>query len=198
MSNEISETKYKENNDLVNKQGNVLKNDTINLDDSKLYLNKEISWLRLHERILEESRDPNHPLLERVKFLAICGGNLDEFFMVRVSALRQQASKGALKLPPDGMTPQEQLSTIRRDVLAIIKAHDEVWNRELLPQMKEEGIRIVQAADLNEMQMTALRKYFERHIFPTLTPLAMDVSHPFPFISNLSRRGSTRRRRIRA
>ena len=84
-----------------------------NLDDPRLYVSKELSWLKLHERILEESRDPNHPLLERVKFLAICGSNLDEFYMVRVSDIYKQVMKGSLKLNREGMTPQQQLAAIR-------------------------------------------------------------------------------------
>ena len=157
-----------------------------NLDDPRLFINKELSWLKLNERILEEAQDPSHPLLERIKFLAICGSNLDEFFMVRVSALRQQVQRGALKVPPDGMTPQEQLNAIRREVTSLLNKHEEAWNRELLPELSAEGIHVIRVSDLNENQRFALRKYFEHQIFPTLTPLAMDVSHPFPFISNLS------------
>jgi polyphosphate kinase len=161
--------------------------DTIlNLNDPRLYINKELSWLKLHERILEESRDLNHPLLERVKFLAICGGNLDEFFMVRVSALNKQVLRGSLKVTIDGKTPQQQLEAIHREVLPILRLHEEVWNHELLPELSEEGIHITRVADLNESQKIAVRKYFELQIFPTLTPMAMDISHPFPFISNLS------------
>jgi len=157
-----------------------------NLDDPRLYLSKELSWLKLHERILEESRDSNHPLLERVKFLAICGSNLDEFFMVRVSDIYKQVMKGSLKLNPEGMTSQQQLAAIRGEVLEILRLHAEVWNRELRPELAEEGIHVMRVSDLNPSQKIALRKYFELQIFPTLTPMALDISHPFPFISNLS------------
>jgi polyphosphate kinase len=179
-ANSQSSDKETENPDSISIKG------IVDLDDPRLYINKELSWLKLNERILEEARDPNHPLLERVKFLAICGSNLDEFFMVRVSALRQQVQRGALKVPPDGMTPQEQLNAIRHEVTSLLDKHEETWNHELQPELSEEGIHIIRVTDLNESQHSALRKYFELQIFPTLTPLAMDVSHPFPFISNLS------------
>jgi polyphosphate kinase len=113
------------------------------LDDPALYINRELSWLKVNERILEEANDSTHPLLERIKFLAICGSNLDEFFMVRVSGLKQQLLQG-------------------------------------------EGIVIKKVEDLDKSQRNFIRSYFDDSIFPTLTPLAMDFAHPFPFISNLS------------
>jgi len=160
--------------------------ETISLDDPKLYINRELSWLRMHERILEEANDPTHPLLERIKFLAICGSNLDEFFMVRVSGLQRQLKKGALKPPPDGMTPLEQLTAIRKEVLEILKKHTICWKDKLIPALKQEGIQILAINELDEEKQSALRNYFEHDVFPTLTPLAIDPSHPFPFISNLS------------
>ena len=156
------------------------------LDDPALYINRELSWLKVNERIFEEANDRTHPLLERIKFLAICGGNLDEFFMVRVSGLKQQLLEGALKAPPDGMTPQEQLVAIRKEVKKLLKRYSKSWKAELIPELLNEGIVIKKVEDLDKNQRNFIRSYFDDSIFPTLTPLAMDFAHPFPFISNLS------------
>lgn len=158
----------------------------IALDDSSLYINRELGWIDLNARILEEAWDPSHPLLERIKFLAICGGNLDEFFMVRVSALKRQILKGALKAPPDKMTPTEQLTAIRARVKPLIKKYAEVWNNSLIPELRKQDITIPSVKDLSDEEREAIRKYFQKNVYPTLTPLAMDFAHPFPFISNLS------------
>ncbi|VUT24344.1 MAG: polyphosphate kinase [Candidatus Methanolliviera sp. GoM_asphalt] len=157
----------------------------ISLDDPNLYINRELSWIKLNERIFEEANDKTHPLLERVKFLAICGSNLDEFFMVRVSGLKRQLLKGALKVPPDGMTPQEQLTAIEEEIRPLLKEYEKCW-KELVPSLSNEGIKIEKVSDLETDQRLFVKKYFESKIFPTLTPLAMDIAHPFPFISNLS------------
>ncbi len=156
------------------------------LDDPSLFVNREVSWLRFHERILEEAMDPAHPLLERVKFLAICGSNLDEFFMVRASGLRRQVQRGALKAPPDGMKPQEQLLACREILMPLLDRHAQCWKDGLLPALEAAGIHIRRIKDLGKKQRAALRTYFEKSIFPALTPLALDLAHPFPFISNLS------------
>jgi len=150
------------------------------------FINREISWIRFHKRILEEAQDPNHPLLERVKFLAICGSNLDEFFMVRVSGLKRQLKKGALEAPPDGLTPLEQLEAINQGLLPMLDAHGELWYDDILPKLKAAGITIHRVRDLDAEKRHGLRDYFERMIFPALTPLALDFNQPFPFISNLS------------
>ncbi|MBC2698390.1 MAG: polyphosphate kinase 1 [ANME-2 cluster archaeon] len=156
------------------------------LDDPSLFINRELSWIKLNERILEEVNDRAHPLLERIKFLAICGSGLDEFFMVRVSGLRRQALKGALKAPPDGMTPYEQLAAIRIEVKKLLKRYSKCWNEEILPDLLNAGIVIKKVEDLDKDQRNYVRDYFDNTIFPTLTPLAMDFAHPFPFISNIS------------
>jgi polyphosphate kinase len=155
------------------------------LDDPSLFINRELSWIKLNERILDEANDRAHPLLERIKFLAICGSGLDEFFMVRVSGLEQQALKGALKAPPDGMTPQEQLAAVRMEVKKLLKRYSKCWNEELIPDLLTAGIVIKKVEDLDRDQRNYVRDYFDNNIFPTLTPLAMDFAHPFPFISNL-------------
>lgn len=150
------------------------------------FINREISWIRFHKRILEEAQDASHPLLERVKFLAICGSNLDEFFMVRVSGLKRQLKKGALEAPPDGLTPLEQLEAINEELLPLLEEHGTLWYDDLLPKLAAAGIKVHDIAKLDAERREGLRDYFERMIFPALTPLALDFNQPFPFISNLS------------
>lgn len=158
----------------------------VDLDDAGLYINRELSWLAMNERILEEALDASHPLLERIKFIAICGSNLDEFFMVRVAGLVKQLMKGTVKNPPDGMTPLEQLNAIRARCLGLLERYEHCWRDELLPALTRSGIHIHAMSDLSEPQAEQLRRHFEVHIFPALTPMAMDIARPFPFISNLS------------
>lgn len=150
------------------------------------YINRELSWLQFNSRVLEEARDPRHPLLERVKFLSIYGTNLDEFFMVRVSGLCHQLERGALEAPVDGMTPSEQLAGIRSHLQEERSLVYDGWHDDLLPKLRDEGIEIVAYDDLSAKKKRKLRAYFEREIFPVLTPLAFDPSHPFPHVSNLS------------
>ncbi len=150
------------------------------------YINRELGWLQFNSRVLEEARDPRHPLLERVKFLSIYGSNLDEFFMVRVSGLCRQLERGALEAPPDGMTPSEQLAGIRSHLQRERQLFYGCWHDDLLPKLRDEGIEIVSHDDLSARKKRKLRAYFEREIFPVLTPLAFDPSHPFPHVSNLS------------
>jgi len=158
----------------------------VDLDDPSLYINRELSWLQFNHRVLEEALDERHPLLERVKFLAISASNLDEFFMIRVSGLRRQLVAGVLKAPPDGMTPAEQLAAIRRELLPELARQSDCWHYDLLPKLRETGIKALKYDELKRKQRKLLRQYFEREIFPTLTPLAFDPGHPFPHISNLS------------
>jgi polyphosphate kinase len=162
------------------------KRDTIALDDPSLYINRELSFLQFNHRVLEEALDKSHPLLERIKFLAIVANNLDEFFMVRVSGLRRQLAAGALKAPPDGMTPAEQLATIRRELLPELAQQYECWHEDLLPKLRKVGIEVLRYDDLKRKQRKLMRSYFKDQIFPALTPLAFDPGHPFPHISNLS------------
>jgi polyphosphate kinase len=158
----------------------------INLSDPSLYINRELSALAYKRRVLEEAKDAQNPLLERVKFLAIVGSLLDEFFMVRVSGLRKQVDAGVLDLPPDGMTPAEQLAAIRKVALDVrTKAQDCLVN-DLVPSLNSNGIHILGYKDLNENQLTNVKSYFDKVVFPVLTPLAFDPGHPFPHISNLS------------
>jgi polyphosphate kinase len=158
----------------------------VDLEDPRLYINRELSWLQFNERVLEEALDTRHPLLERVKFLAIFGNNLDEFFMIRVSGLRRQVTGGVLETPPDGMSPSEQLADIRQVLMDQLVRQVHCWHSDLLPRLHEAGVHVCHYSALQPKQRALLRQYFEREIFPVLTPLAFDPAHPFPHISNLS------------
>jgi polyphosphate kinase len=156
------------------------------LDDSNLYLNRELSWLQFNARVLEEAENNDLPLLERVKFLAIFATNLDEFFMIRVSGLRRQIASGAAEIPPDAMAPSEQMLAINRDLTGMLKRQQACWSQQLLPRLQEAGIHILRYGDLTDHERKQLRTYFQRDVYPILTPLAIDPTHPFPHISNLS------------
>jgi polyphosphate kinase len=157
----------------------------IDLKDSSLYLNRELSLLAFQRRVLEEAEDDANPLLERVKFLAILGSNLDEFFMVRVAGLAAQMDSGSVETGPDGMSPRAQLVAIRREYKRLInEAHRCLEKLFLL--LEDEGIFIHDHAALNAAQLRGVSKYFAETVFPVLTPLALDPGRPFPHISNLS------------
>ncbi len=164
---------------------NINTEESVSLDNPGYFINSELSWLKFNRRVLEEAMDERQPLLERVKFLAICGSNIDEFFMVRVSSLRRQLTTGRVKAHPDRMSPSEQLEAIHKELISLIADHERCWY-ELLPKLRSEGLHIDRFGDLEEKQKVALRRFFEYEIFPTLTPLAFDAAHPFPFISNLT------------
>ncbi|MBN1177956.1 MAG: RNA degradosome polyphosphate kinase, partial [Anaerolineae bacterium] len=158
-----------------------------NLDDSRLYINRELSWLQFNQRVLEEALfDGRHPLLERVKFLAIFSNNLDEFFMIRVSGLRRQLAAEVLETPADGMMPAEQLAAIRQEILPLLTLHSECWHNDVLPKLRDAGINVLRYDELKRKQRKLLRRHFEKEIAMALTPLAFDPGHPFPHISNLS------------
>ncbi len=156
------------------------------LADGPAYFNRELSWLEFNGRVLEEAMDPRHPLLERVKFLSIFSTNLDEFFMIRVSGIREQISLGVTTLSADQKTPTEQMAAIQKRVDELIGQVHRLWTEEIEPQLCAEGITILNDADLSMEQRACCSEYFEREIFPVLTPLAVDPAHPFPHISNLS------------
>jgi polyphosphate kinase len=158
----------------------------ISLDSPKLFINRELSSLQFQYRVLEEAMDPDNPLLERVKFLAIVGSNIDEFFMVRVAGLKKQVDAGVVDLPPDGLTPAEQLAEIRKISMNLMKSASEYLRNELIPLLKNAGIFLLDYKDLNKQQKEAIETYYRDVIFPVLTPLAFDPGHPFPHISNLS------------
>ena len=158
----------------------------IDLDSPKLYINRELSALAFQYRVLEEAMDETNPLLERIKFLAIVGSNLDEFFMVRVAGLKKQVDAGVVDVPPDGLTPAEQLAEIRKTAGGLMKEAADTFKTKLLPALKNSGIHILEYLELNKRQKESVENYFRDVIFPVLTPLAFDPGHPFPHISNLS------------
>ena len=148
------------------------------------YLNRELAWLDFNDRVLHEARDARNPLLERVKFLAIFAGNLDEFFQVRVAGLRQQVEAGKVARSPDGRTPDEQLAAARQRVLGLVADHSAVFV-DVRRALAAEGIELVDYAAIPEHH-PALRERFFDEIFPVLTPLAVNPGHPFPYISTLT------------
>lgn len=158
----------------------------IDLDAPELFFNREMSWLEFNRRVLEEALSTDNPLLERVKFLSIFSSNLDEFFMIRVSGLRRQLQTGVLNLPPDGMSPGEQLAAIHETLTPMLEESARLWKEDLMPALEEHDVHILSYSQLKNKQRKLLRRHFQQEIFPALTPLAFDPSHPFPHISNLS------------
>ncbi|HEX6044363.1 MAG TPA: polyphosphate kinase 1 [Pyrinomonadaceae bacterium] len=153
---------------------------------SQLFFNRELSLLAFHARVLEEAFDLSNPLLERLKFLSIFSSNLDEFFMIRVSGLKEEEEQGIKDVAPDGTTPTEQLARLREQIVKFVDAQAKCLRDDVLPQLTQTGVQLVSYDSLSRHEKEDLKEYFIEKVFPVLTPLAVDPSHPFPYISPLS------------
>lgn len=149
-------------------------------------LNRETSLLEFFRRVLEEAQDARQPALERVKFLSIFSSNLDEFFMIRVSGIKEELEQETVSPTADGLAPEEQLNLIRGYVLKMIAEQSRCLTEEVLPQLAAHGIEIAPYDSLSAAERAGLKEYFDEHVFPVLTPQGVDPGHPFPYISNLS------------
>nr|WP_307726494.1 polyphosphate kinase 1 [Trichlorobacter sp.] len=158
---------------------------SFDLDDSQWYLNRELTWLSFNRRVMSEVSDTRTPLLERVKFLAIVGANLDEFFMKRIGGLKQQLAAGVQELTIDGRTPRQQLQECHTQVRTLVTEKAALF-RQLMKLLDDKGIEVVGWKDLASREKKGLRELYARDIYPLLTPQSIDPAHPFPFVSNLS------------
>jgi polyphosphate kinase len=157
------------------------------LHDPSLYTNRELSWLEFNQRVLDQAISDYHPLLERVKFLAIVGSNLDEFFMVRVATLLKRQRAGLEQVSPDGLTVSPQLAAIRERATRMMKDQAACWQERLRPALADVGVTFLEEDQYTDKIRRYLAAYFKTDVFPLLTPLAFDPGHPFPQISNLSK-----------
>jgi polyphosphate kinase len=159
---------------------------SIDLDDPSLYVSRELTWIEFNDRVLEEALDERNPLLERLKFIAIFGTNLDEYFMIRVAALKQQVEAEVHKRSDDGRLPEETLNAIFGALHGSLDRQMRCLDEQILPALERHGLRILAYDQLDNKTRSLMHKYFDDRVFPVLTPLAIDQSHPFPYISNLS------------
>jgi len=155
----------------------------IDPDAPERFINRELSWMDFNIRVLEEAQNTSHPLLERLRFLSISASNLDEFYMVRVAGLKGQVRAGVRTPSPDGRTPQQQLREINAKAGDLVARQQASWNT-LRNLLRQEGVSVVEPSELNADEKAWLQDYFKAHIFPVLTPIAVDPAHPFPFIPN--------------
>lgn len=178
----------KKKNQILKKKGlqKDLSSSTLEIFGEEFFFNYELSWLKFNERVLAEAYDHSNKLMERVKFIGIVCSNLDEFFQKRVGGLKRQQAAGVKKLSVDGMTASDQLTTIRNEVQQMIESYRSCFFEELMPELKKAGISIVQYSELTDYQKNVGDTFFQKQIYPIITPLAVDESHPFPFISNKS------------
>ncbi len=161
-------------------------NNKPDLKNSKYYFNRELSWLKFNERVFEEAQDKNNQLMERLKFLAITASNLDEFFMVRVSGLKELVNSGSKWLDCSGLTPKEQLASVTEATHELVTRQYNCLNRSLIPAMEREKIFFIKYKDLTSEQLKYVERYYNTTLFPILTPMAIDKSRPFPLLNNKS------------
>ena len=154
--------------------------------DPANFINRELSWLEFNRRVLEEAQDPTQPLIERVKFLTIFSSNLDEFFEIRVAGIKQQIASETSEVGPDGLSPTETFNNIQRIARELVATQYKLWKEEILPELAQNGIRVQEVAQLNAKRAVWAQRYFQQEVFPMLTPLAVDASHPFPQLLNKS------------
>ncbi|MFL6538044.1 MAG: polyphosphate kinase 1 [Chthoniobacterales bacterium] len=160
--------------------------DTHRFSDPQNFINRELSWLEFNRRVIEEAQDATQPLIERVKFLTIFSSNLDEFFEIRVAGIKQQIESETSDVGPDGLSPTETFNAIQRLVRELVETQYALWNNDLKPTLAKNGIRVHDVAQLNAKRSAWARKFFQEEVFPMLTPLAVDASHPFPQLLNKS------------
>lgn len=156
------------------------------LSSESLFSSREIGWLNFNRRVLAEAEDVRNPLLERVRFLSISGSNLDEFFMKRVGGLKRHVAYGISPKSSDGKTPLHQLQEIRQFVIPMLQDQAKCFSKSLKPALEKEGVFLLKWRELSSGEKDLVKKYYNKNVFPVLTPLSVDPGHPFPFISNLS------------
>src|SRR5215470_1606436 len=154
------------------------------LDDPRYYFNRHIQWLEFNRRVLEEARDIANPLLERVKFLAITANNLDEFVEVRVSSFLQEIEQGTQRISPDGFTAEQELARVTEAMHVFVRDQYKCWNDELLPALAKQSIRVLEVSELDAKAAQFAKSFYERRVYPMLTPVTVDPSHPFPHVLN--------------
>ena len=154
--------------------------------DPKNYFNRDLSWIEFNRRVLEEALNPELPLLEKIKFISIFLTNLDEFYMIRISGLKEQIAANVIEPSIDGYTPREQIRKIEKTIQPMLKEVLDLWTESIVPELKKNGISILEYNDLDDSEKKILTDYFQKEIYPILTPLAFDPGRPFPYISNLS------------
>lgn len=157
---------------------------SFNLDSYKYYLNREITWLKFNDRVLNEAINEENPLFERLKFLSITSSNLDEFFMIRVAGIKEQIEAKYEKKDPSGLTALEQFKEISKYVHFMVKKQDKCLNKYILPELKKRSVNFLNVEDLNKNQYDFLKNYFNSTIYPVITPMAIDQSRPFPLLPN--------------
>ena len=154
--------------------------------DPKYFFNRDLSWVEFNRRVLEEALDPNLPLLEKVKFISIFHTNLDEFYMIRISGLKEQIAANVLEPSIDGLTPREQLRKIENCLKPMLDQVFDLWLNTVVPELRQNHIDICEYENLPQEEKSRLTEFFKKEIYPVLTPLAFDPGRPFPYISNLS------------